>query len=130
MKYIHASILFFALLFVGCLEEFGAEDEEQSKGYIEFEVLDEESGEAVPEKELMLFIQVEDEEGEYPMGAYETDDEGKFSSEISGVREATVEGIKLEYQGNSGEIHSIEKSIILELRFEEPFDSISVKIEI
>ena len=130
MKYIHGSILLFALLFTGCLEEFGPENEEQSKGYIEFEVLEEEAGERMREMELLLFIQVADEEGEYPMGTYETDDEGSFSSEISGVREGTVEGIKLEYQNESGEIESVEKSVNLELRFEEPFDSTSVTVEI
>ena len=87
MKYIHAPILLFALLFTGCLEEFGPENEEQSQGYIEFQIVDEESGEAMTEMELLLFIQVADEEEEYPMGGYETDDEGSFSSEISGVRE-------------------------------------------
>jgi len=130
MKYIHASILLFALLFTGCLEEFGPENEEQSKGYIEFQIVDEESGEAMTEMELLLFIQVADEEEEYPMGGYETDDEGSFSSEISGVREGKVEGVKLEYQNESGEIESVEKSISLELRFEEPFDSTGVTVEI
>ena len=130
MKYIHVSILVFAMLFVGCLEEFGAENEEHSKGYIEFEVLEEETGERMTEMELFLFIQVADEEEEYPMGGYETDDEGSFSSEISGVREGTVEGVKLEYQNESGEIESVEKSISLELRFEEPFDSTGVTVEI
>ena len=130
MKYVHASILLFALLFTGCLEEFGPENEEQSKGYIEFQIVDEESGEAMTEMELLLFIQVADEEEEYPMGGYETDDEGSFSSEISGVREGKVEGVKLEYQNESGEIESVEKSISLELRFEEPFDSTGVTVEI
>ena len=130
MKYIHASILLFALLFIGCLEEFGPENEEQSKGYIEFQILDEESGEPLTGMEFLLYIQVAGEEEEYPMGGYETDDEGSFSSEISGVREGTVESIKLDYQNQSGGIESVEKEINLELRFEEPFDSISVKIEI
>ena len=131
MKYIHASILLFALLFIGCLEEFGPENEEQSKGYIEFQILDEESGEPLTGMEFLLYIQVAGEEEEYPMGGYETDDEGSFSSEISGVREGTVEGIKLlEYQDESGEIESVEKSVNLELRFEEPFDTISVTVEV
>ena len=131
MKYINVSILFFALLFTGCLEDFGAEDEEQSKGYIEIQILDEESGEPLTGMEFFLYIQVAGEEEEYPMGGYETDDEGSFSSEISGVREGTVEGIKLlEYQNESGEIESVEKEINLELRFEKPYDSTGVTVEI
>ncbi len=125
--FIPVSLIFF--LFAGCN---GTETEvpEFSTGIIEVEFLDAEDQEPVTGQDFNLSLVAEGSEQAVQIGVFTSDDDGMIEAEIVGQEELTVEQAIIEYIDENEELQTIEEDISLELRFEEPFDTVSLSFEI
>ncbi len=126
------SVYFILLLFfsTGCLGDNSPEEPNFTTGIIEAEFVDAESGNPLINQDLNLLLAIEEEQQNIPIGVYTTDGDGSVEAEIVGQEEVTIVRAVFEYLDENEEMQTLEEDISLELRYEEPYDSVSLSFEI
>lgn len=126
------SIPFFVLLFffIGCLEDPSTVEPAFAEGKIEAEFLDAESGEPFTSQEFSLWLAAEDSEQNIPIGVFMSNEVGVVEADIVGEEEVTLVKAVFEFLDGNEEVQTVEEDISLELRFEEPFDTVSLSFEV
>ncbi|MEX1260615.1 MAG: hypothetical protein WEA58_07035 [Balneolaceae bacterium] len=120
-------ILFFL---TGCLGNPSDNQPTYATGIIEAEFVDAESGDPVANQEFTLTLQIENEDQESPIGNFTTNEDGIVVEEIAGQEEVTIESAIFEWVDENQEEQRIEEPIEFELRYDEPYDTVSLSFEI
>lgn len=130
MKKLSIHFILLLFFFMGCLGDTSPEEPTFATGNIEAEFIDAESGEPLVNQEFNLLLAPEDSEQNIPIGVFVSNEDGIIETEIAGQEEMTVVRAIFEYLDENEELQTIEEDISLELRYEEPFDTVSLSFEI
>lgn len=130
MKKIALPIIGILFILTGCLGSPSDNEPTYATGIIEAEFIDAESGEPVANQEFTLTLQIENEDQESPIGSFTTNEDGIIVEEIVGQEEVTIESAIFEWVDENQEEQIREEPVEFELRYEEPFDTGSLLIEI
>lgn len=117
-------------LFAGCMDQTEPEMTDFATGIIEAEFLDAENQEPVTDQDFNLSLVAEGTDQPVPIGIFTSDDDGMIEAEIVGEEELTVVQAIIEYVDENEELQTIEEDTSLELRFEEPFETVNFTFEI
>jgi hypothetical protein len=129
-KFLLLLITTIALLFTACLDEQEAEQQEDAVAEIEATFSDAATGEPLSNFDVFLIIEVEEFDQPVDIAPFETDATGFLSTPIFGPSEDTITTIIFEYEV-AGEIRSVqEDDVDLQLRFQEPVNSVSLDFEV
>lgn len=122
-------ILFFFLT-TACLDEQEAQVPDEAAGEIEIILSDAASGQPLGDFEFFILLEITGFSQPATINQpFETDASGFMATPIYSLTEDHITGIIVEYDVN-GETRSAEQDVDLELRFEEPFNSVSVEFEL
>lgn len=130
MKKLALPVIGISLFLTSCLGNPTDNEPIYATGIIEVEFVNAESGEPIANQEFTLTLQIENEDQESPIGAFTTNEEGIAEEEIVGQEEVRIESAIFEWVDENQEEQRIEESIEFELRYDEPYDTISLFLEI
>lgn len=124
--------LIIPLLFLSvtaCLDSAPAEGPVEATGEFEILILDAETGEALENFPVVLYLGVSGFSQPTTFGQFETDASGYISSSIFSFSEDLITRFIVEYEVN-GETRSAEREAELRLRYNPPANSVSLMIEL
>jgi hypothetical protein len=117
------------LLFSSCLDEQQQEQQQDATAEIEATFSDADTGEPLSNFQVLLIIEVDRFEQSIDIDLFETDVSGFIATPIFSQEEDTITNIMFEYEV-AGEIRSVDEDVELQLRYNEPFDSVSLDFEV
>lgn len=129
MKKLTLSVTVILFLFMSCVGDSTPDEPEFATGIVEAEFTDAESEEPLVNQEFNLLLATEDSE-DTPIGTFSSNEDGMVEAEVVGQEEVTVVRAVFEYLDENEEVQTVEEDISLELRYEEPFDTVSLSFEI
>jgi hypothetical protein len=131
MKKLFIPLIFTGLLLTGCLDETtDPEIEEIAEATVIAEFTYAETGDPVSEESFVFSVETEDTTGPILLGEEVTNSEGVIETGVTSTTPEVITRIIFTYEDENLEVQSVEEDVILELRFEEPFDSAELAFDI
>jgi hypothetical protein len=128
-KTIYLLIPTLLLLFTACLDNGGSEGAQDAVAEIDVTLYDEATGSPLSNFEVLLLFEVQGVAQPVTFQEFETDEAGFFSSEIFSLTQDRITKAIIEYEVGT-EVRSAEKEIDLQLRFEQPYNSASIEMQL
>jgi hypothetical protein len=130
MKKITLLLIPALLLFLSsCLDEQELDPVQNALAEIEATFTDADTGAPLSDYEFFMIIEIEEFSQPVDIGLLATDASGFAAIPIEGPSEDTITKIIFEYEVGP-EIRTIEEEVNLQLRFEEPINSVSLEFEV
>lgn len=103
---------------------------QQGQALINAEFIDAETEEPVTDIEFVFAVETANTDGILPIDAVTPDEDGRVETGIIGEPEDTITRIIFEYEDEEQEVQSLNESVNLEIRTEEPFDQVDLVFEL
>ncbi|TVR31508.1 MAG: hypothetical protein EA390_06385 [Balneolaceae bacterium] len=93
------------------------------------EFIEAETGEPIAAVNVLVLAAFDGSDNLIEQGVIQTDENGSFESPISSLQETTITLLEFNLDID-GEVYTVQQEVELDLRFEEPFDSVDLSFEI
>ncbi len=124
---ITALSIFLLIFMTSCLDSGDSQASQDAVAEINMTLIDQDTGDPVSNFEVFVLFDVEGFAQPAGFDEFTSDDQGNISTEIYSLSADRLTRVILEYEVD-GEARSSDKEIDLLLRFEEPFNSISINM--
>jgi len=131
MKKLFIPLLFTGLLLAGCLDDTsdpGIEEIAEATVIAEFTYA--ETGDPVSEEVFVFSVETENTATPILLGEEPTDVNGVIETGVASETQEVITRIIFTYEDENLDVLSVEEDVNLELRFEEPLDSVELEFEI
>jgi hypothetical protein len=103
---------------------------QQGQAVINAEFIDAETEEPVTDIVFIFAVETANTDGIIPIDEVTPDEDGRIETGIIGEPEDTITRIIFEYEDEEQEVQSLDESVNLEIRTEEPFDEVNLVFEL
>jgi len=129
MKKLLLPVIFISLLITAC-DLNDTDPPQQGQALIIAEFIYAETEEPVTDIEFIFAVESANTDGILPIDAVIPDEDGRVETGIIGEPEDTITRIIFEYEDEEQEVQSLNESVNLEIRTEEPFDQVDLVFEL
>jgi len=132
MKNLFLPLLITLFLVSGCLDESAPPEQNFAVGIIQaefIEITEAESPQPIANTEMDLFVNIEGETEDIFAAPVMTDENGFIETDLQGGDEFTITNVIFVFNLN-GEVKTVEEQVSLQLSFDEPYEEVSLVIEV
>jgi hypothetical protein len=122
-------VILISLLITAC-DLNDTEPPQQGQAVINAEFIDAETEEPVTDIVFIFAVETANTDGIIPIDEVTPDEDGRIETGIIGEPEDTITRIIFEYEDEEQEVQSLDESVNLEIRTEEPFDEVNLVFEL
>ncbi len=131
MKKLFLPLLFTGLVLTGCLDDTsdpGINEIAEATVVAKFSYA--ETGDPVSEEVFVFSVETENTPNPVLLGEEPTDMNGIIETGVASETQEVITRIIFTYEDENNEVQNVEEDVNLELRFEEPFESVELVFEI